>query len=372
MKSSIILGSFATVVVVSWTAFAMKSNPGMALIKLVPVVHAKYDVQQIDRAIKLHELRTSNDPGGAIGWGMLAESWLARSRESDLDTAAWEAEKFARKSLEVRFDGNSRAKVALVESLLEQHRFQDALATLTKLGFKTRQLADVLIEVGKLNEATKVLDTLPYQNEDPSLLATRASIAVHQANFTLAEDYLNRAIRISEANPGVSESTIAWFKTKLAHVFVLRGELTKGKVLLAESLALNPQSYKANLALAEISKQEKDWNAVIDYSNATLKIADSIEAHAYIGDAQMALGKTDAANQTYAACRQQFLNEVQTFDGLRKGGPLHVKPIDRQFATFCVQHSLFAKEGLVAAKRDLVNRPDELAKKNVAALEKQS
>ncbi len=369
MKSNLILGSFATVVVVSWATFAMRTNPGLEPIKVSPAAHPKYDPSQIDRMIKLHELRTSNDPGGAIGWSMLAESWLARSRESDLDTAAWKAEEFAKKSLEVRSDGNSRAKSALVESLLEQHRFQDALTTLKKFGFKTRQLADVLVELGQLGEATKVLDTLPYQNEDPSLLATRASIAVHQEKFEVAQDYLNRAILVSEANPGVSESTIAWFKTKKANVHVLQKDLRSAKVLLIEALTMNPKSYKANLALACIAAQEKDWQSVVQYAEATLKIADSLDAHALIGDAEVALGQTDDAAKTYAQCRAQYLNEVKTFDGLGKGGALHVKPIDRQFATFCVRHQMFMQEGLTAAKRDHQNRPDNLAQSNLKALE---
>lgn len=368
MKNLFVSAAIITSVTAGWLVVAMRTPTERPAIKLEPITHNPYDPAAIDRNRVLHEARVKRDPTGPIGWSMLTESWLARSRESDLDCAAFKAEACARKSISLREDGNFRAKADLIDSLLEQHRFQDACKTLESWGFKTRQYGDVLIEMGRFAEADKVLRGLPLQNEDPSLIASRAHLALVQGDTDTAIKLLEKGLQLNEDNAGVSQPTIAWFETKLADACRHANQNTRAESLLKRALNHYPRSYKANLALAEMAAERKDWNVAIDYANKTLAIANSLDAHAIIGDAQMALGKTAEASKTYAACHKQYLDEIAYFDGGGHGGSFHVKPIDRQFANFCVRHKMFVREGLEAAKRDLVNRPDATAHRNVEAL----
>ncbi len=368
MKTLALTTGITVAIVGGWLIIATRHSTAAEPIKLEPVVHAKYDPAQIDRKIAFTEQRVQRDPGGAIGWSMVAESWLARSRESDSDAAAWKAEEAARKSLNVRVKGNFRGRSDLVDSLLEQHRFQDALAELEANHFRTRQYADVLCEVGRLDEAEAVIATLPKPNEDPSIQATKARIASLRGDHRAALAMFQKGLQLNESNPGVGNTTLAWFKTKLAGEYRKSGNPVMARTVLNESLALFPRSYKAHLALAEVNLGEGKYAEAISEAEATLKIANSLDARAVIGDAQMKMGDETAAEKTYSDCRQQYLTEVALFDKLHKGGKFMVRPIDRQFATFSVKHNLFGADAKVAAKRDLANRPDELGQANAKAL----
>jgi hypothetical protein len=116
----------------------------------------------------------------------------------------------------------------------------------------------------------------------------------------------------------------------------------------------------------------KDWPRAEVYANATQRIVDSLDARALLADAAKAQGRDAEARAGYQACLEMYRGEVAKFDELGKGGPLRVRPIDRQFATFCERRGMFVTEGLVAARRDFANRPDAHAKAVLAGLTKSS
>jgi tetratricopeptide (TPR) repeat protein len=349
-----------------WIANVKKASASEP-IEIEPVTHASYDAASIQRDISFHQSRVARDPKGAIGWSMLAESWLARSRESDSDVAAWKAEATARKSLKLRERGNGRAFMALISSLLEQHRFQDAKHALEMAGNRTRIYADVLIEIGDLNKAEAILHTL---DADPSVLATRARISSERGDHSPAIRLLRQARSVLEANPSVSEPTLAWYDAKIGAEYLRQGRLAEADSSYAKALRLYPRSYKATLGLARVAATRGDWKQAIDFAERTLEVANSLEAVALLGDANRALGDSALAAKHFARCRQMYREECATFTSAGKGGRYRVRPIDRQFASFCAEHQMFVDEGLEAATRDLKNRPDLLAKKNLSTLKR--
>jgi tetratricopeptide (TPR) repeat protein len=348
-----------------WVANVKKAS-AVEPIEMEPVTHVSYDAASIQRDISFHESRVARDPKGAIGWSMLAESWLARSRESDSDAAAWKAEEAARKSLKLRERGNGRAFMALISSLLEQHRFQDARHALESAGNRTRVYAEVLVEMGELDKAEAVLDTL---KADPSISATRARISSERGDHSGAIRLLRQARSLLEANPSVSEPTLAWYDTKIGSEYMKQGRLAEAGYSYSKALKLYPRSYKATLGLAHVAAKRGDWKQVVDFAERTLEVANSLEAVALLGDANAARGDSALAANHFARCRQMYREECASFARAGKGGPYRVRPIDRQFASFCATHGKFVDEALDAAKRDMKNRPDALAKMNLSILE---
>lgn len=333
------------------------ARPGHPAIHLEPVVHPAFDPAAIARNIRLHESRVKQDPKGAVGWGMLADAYLAESKEYDRDTAAWKAEAAARQSLYLRAAGNDRARGALVSALLEQHRFQDAIHALDRFGYKKGRLrADVLIELGRYEEAKRLIAGL--RPDDPSAYAAKARIAIIQREPDLAIKHLLHARALVDGNPGFGETTLAWYDVKLGDAYVQARRCAPARTRYEMAVREHPRSYKAHLALARLNLLDKRWNAAIEEGRATLQIANSLDARSAIGDAYAGLGQTRQSQWWYASCEKQFRDEVATFDHLGKGGPLHVRPIDRQFATFAATHHRYQNEALAAAKRDLANRPD--------------
>lgn len=336
-----------------------------------PTPHAKFDPTVIERDIAFHQGRVKRDPQGAIGWAMLAEAYLAESREYDRDTAAWKAEDAARKSLGIRTRGNERAKGALIASLLEQHRFRDALAALDAFGVKQGRLrADVLIEMGRYAEAKKLL--LVVRSDDPSRYASLARIDMLTNRPKSALHQLQVAQSMLVGNAGISEMTLGWYDVKLGDAAVATGQRAVGRRFYESAIARHPRSYKAHLAMARLEFGLGNYPAAIRAGQATMKIANSLDARSIIGDAYAKQGNRREAQRWYASCREQFQEEVATFDRLKKGGRLRVRPIDRQFATFAATHRIYQSEALPAARRDLANRPDPHAHATVALLRRNS
>ena len=365
------------VVASGWIAIGMlyrKASAAPAL-RLFPVVHAKYDPAKIDRDIAFNEARVARDEKGAIGWQLLSGAYLARSRESDSDRFAWKAEDAARRSLTLRVRRNQAAWTKLIQSLLEQHRFQDALAE-TDRGLVEypddvplkRERADILVEIGRLDEAKAVLARLPMTNGGAESAPISARIASLRGDHAEAIALYRRTMEIVAKNYATPEAGLAWYLTKIATEQEAMGDLNTAKTSYDESLRMYPKSYKAWLGEARLAMARKAYPAAIDACGETLKIAYSLDAVAVRADAQQALGRTAEAEKGYAEVRAMYRAECATFDGEGKGGPLHVKPIDRQFATFAATHHRFEKEALAAARRDHRNRPDRIAESNLKIL----
>lgn len=340
-----------------------------------PIVHEVYDPEAIDRNIAFHEGRVRRDPDGAIGVKMLGAAYLARSRESDVDAFAWKAEDAARRSLALRTNINESAEALLVQSLLEQHRFQDALSE-TERGLKRypeehglmKLRADVLIEVGRYAEAETLLKRLPFLADDVQRTAVEAHILSLQGRHPAAIAKLEGAYTTVLGKREVANATLGWYRTKIATEYEGLGQTERAGTEFARALELSPRSYKALLGLARVAAKRRDWAGSLAWADRTLTVANSLDAVAMRGDAHLALGRKAEARADYAAVRTMYEEEVARFGELKKGGPLAVRPIDRQFASFAVSHRMFAREALPAAERDLRNRPDATAKSNVAAL----
>ena len=357
------LAGLATAATVAggWLAVGSLYTKAVAApLRLEPVAHARYDPALIDGNIAFHEGRVVRDPQGAIGWQLLSGAYLARSRESDSDKFAWKAEDAARKSLSLRVRRNSAAWMKLIQSLLEQHRFQDALRETDKgiAAFPDdvplrRERADILVEIGKLDEAKATLARLPLTNEGAESAPISARIAAIRGDHPRAIGLYRHAMEIVSKNAATPQAGIAWYLTKIGTEQEAMGDDAAAKRSYDDSLRLFPRSYKAWLGEARIATRKKDWPAVLDACAKTLEVAYSLDAVAMRGDAHKAMGDTAAATKDYAEVKTMYENEVKlTFDGLKEGGPLHVKPIDRQFATFSATHHMYEAEALPAARRD--------------------
>ena len=342
-----------------------------------PVVHEAYNPELIDRDIAFHEGRVARDPQGAIGYRMLSAAYLARSRESDADEFAWKADDAARRSLALRTRLNEAAEVLLVQSLLEQHRFRDALKEVRRgiaLFPEERGLvkleADVLIELGEYTAAEAVLRRLSVIPEDVARTAIEARLESVKGRHDRAIKLLESAYTVVESKREVSNATLGWFRTRIATEYESLGDHNRTIAEFKKAVALSPRSYKATLGLTRAAVSRQDWKDCLAWAERTLTIANSLDAIAARGDAHHATGKTAEATRDYAAVRRMYLDEVARFTELGKGGPLKVRPIDRQFASFAAARAMFAADALPAAERDFANRPDAVAKANLAALRK--
>ncbi|RYG25140.1 hypothetical protein EON82_08185, partial [bacterium] len=312
----------AATITSGWVLVASLYSRADAAIRLQPVVHPAYDATLIDREIARHQAQVKGDPKGAIGWAMLSGAYLARSRESDSDCFAWKAEDAAARSLALHVHRNQGAWLKLVQSLLEQHRFQDALAKAEE-GIRTypgdlplkRIKADVLIEIGKPVEAGTVLASARRGTDDLETAAIDARLASIRGEHPKAVALLRSVLNVLEKNPYTSQPTLAWYVTKIGTEQEQMGDLTSAQISFNHAIELYPRSYKAWLGQARLATGRRDYPSVLQACEKALDVANSLDARALRADAWLAQGEKTKANAEYQEIRKMYREEVATFDG---------------------------------------------------------
>lgn len=322
-----------------------------------------------DRLIAFHEERVKNDPQGAIGWAMLSESYIAKSREKDDDDAAIKGEEAARKSLGVRKANNARAAVALSSALLEQHRFSDALeaaelATRLEPGNETadRQVAEILLELGRYTEFEKLAGRIDA--DDPSGAVVLARWMEIKGDNPRAEKLLGEAALSSERVAHSAPQTTAWFYTKLGEAQFRFGLIDEARASLKKSLEYDPNSYKSAAAMTRLEAGLGNWDAVIEWGQETAKTAKMTDIEGLVADAFLMKGKLEQAKAIYQQIEKD--NATPEMLALKPGKHDHNHNSkatkrhthDRLFSMFLADRSRHPFLAHHAAEEDLENRKD--------------
>jgi tetratricopeptide (TPR) repeat protein len=150
-------------------------------------VPALTEAEVRDRDIAFYQARIERDPLGARDRAQLAGLFLDRARDTGDNTDLVRAEEIARGSLANRRAHNSRALAVLINSLLGQHRYPEALAAardLAQLEPEARsvraQLGEIEMELGQYDSARAVfgslagLDPRPRSRASPGALVRTA------------------------------------------------------------------------------------------------------------------------------------------------------------------------------------------------------
>ncbi len=371
MKPSIALATIGTCIVLGWVGVAIRMAGATDPFPWQPVGHEAFDPQRKDRDIEFHEGRVKRDPGGAIGWSMLSGAYLARARESDSYGDALRSEEAARKSLALRTLGNLGAQTRLVNALLQEHRFADALAADEKAlplwgpEPELNQLhADILIEIGRYEDARKVISSLPQAFDNPSGEAVIAHLQLTEGKPDIALETLRKAYREVDENAGASAESLAWFAEKCGECLQSAGKTAQACDAFRQTLTLYPRNYKALANLTRIAASKGEWGSVIDLGDQSNAIAPMADILALVGDAHAKLGRPDAAEGSYrevvalAGKPAGPSNGLHEFAGAAGG---HGHTLDRQYAMFCADHNRDLESGYACALREMQVRRDVFA-----------
>jgi len=371
MKSIAAIPLFGTFVVLGWLGVASQMSAAADKTTRTPIQHPAFDPTRKDADVLFHEGRVQRDPGGAIGWSMLSGAYLARSRESDSYPDAVKAEQAARKSLALRTMGNLGGQTRLINALLQQHRFADALATdekALKIWGEEPQLnqlhADILIEVGRYEDAREVLATVPQAFRDPTGQSVLARLSAIEGRPGEALCMLKGAYAVVDANANATDENLAWFQQKIGEALASMGRTQEAQKAFEKTLALYPRSYKAYANLAKLAATRKDWPAVVANGEKSNAIAPMADILALVGDAYAHQGKTQMAEAMYnkvvalAGKPATAANGLHEFTGTSGG---HGHTLDRQYAIFCADHGRDLDTAYACAIRDLQARRDVYA-----------
>ncbi len=313
---------------------------------------APYDPTVTAKTVEFWEQRVKADPKGAIGFRTLAAAYLNRMRETGDIQDAVLAEKAAREALRLQPRGNVVVLSKLARALLGQHRFPEALKLADQAAEidpqQHRLRADILLELGKYDEADAALAKAPPSTEepdDPNYNALQARIAEIHGHPDKALELMQAARRMVDEMPDTPSESVAWYHTMIGHALIDSGKLEAGEKSCKDALAIFPRDYRAMTGMAEAASWRGDWKEAIAWGEKAIAIApQNPEALKLLGEAHAALGEREEADRQFAA-----------LDKLAHSFP---RIYDRHWALFLADKGRDLDEALAVARKDLELRQD--------------
>ena len=354
-----------------WATYAGFYSAQVPTDSRVPVVHLPFNSEVIDLQIKGNERAVSLDQHSALGWAMLSGAYMDRSRESDDLATGVKAEMAARRSLELRLLGNVGAKNRLVQALLQQHRFKDALAECEKASRQGIYSDDTvvlhvesLIELGRYDDAGLMISKNQRAFEDGAPKTVVARLLDICGKPDEAVKLYRFVANEVDQNGGMQSSSVAWFHTRLALQLAKVGDHTGAKSEFLIALKMYPRDYKAMAGLAKLASQDGNWQEAIDWGTRSDQVAQMPDVRALVGDAYAMLGDATRAEEQYARVAALVGRPSGMNDGLHEVTPsagTHGHRLDRQYAIFCADHNRDPEGAYAAAIRDFDARHDVYA-----------
>jgi tetratricopeptide (TPR) repeat protein len=308
-----------------------------------------HDPTLASRTVTFWQSRAERDPKGFLEWRELSAAYLARQRETGDITDAVNAEKAARRSLEIQQRRNASAWMRLSRSLLTQHRFPEALQAAEKaISLDTsanRLVADIRIELGDIDDAERALAADGPKDDDLNYLALSARLDQARGRHEAAVRKLREACEIVDARPDMPAETAAWTYTMLGHTLIDAGQLEAGEKACHQALAVLPDDYRALTGLAEAAAWRQDWKSTERWARRAVAIsAQNPEALRLLHEALAKQGDSAGAKA-----------QARRLEELCKSFP---RIYDRHWALFCADNGQDLDQALTIARNDLELRKD--------------
>jgi Flp pilus assembly protein TadD len=309
-----------------------------------------HDPARSSKTVAFWRRRVERDPSGARAWTELAAAHLARHHESGSLAEAVEAEKVARKAVELR--AGAAAMTILGRALLSQHRFPEALAVAEKAvrvdPSANKLLCDVLVERGEMDKARVAFTRVPADTDPLDRLALEARMYEAEGRDDALLATLRELRDLADALPQLPHELAAWYHVRLGHALIDRGHRDQGRESCRAALAIVPSDPRALVGLAEAEAAEGRWEEALKLASEASAVAPGdFEALQMVAVAHRRLGHADQSERA--------------FDRLRKLADSAPRVYDRHYARSCAEHNRDLVEGLRRAEADLALRRDALA-----------
>lgn len=220
--------------------------------------------------IALYERRAEEDPWSAGDRMILSQLYMQRARETGSHEDVLRAETAARRSLELREAHNARAYGVLAMSLLEQHRFQEALQAMEQLVAAEPEnaafrafLGEILLELGEYERADTVFASVEAAGEHldvaPRLARWMEMRGRPGESLKLLYQARDRALRQLR----LEGEQIAWFHLRLGDMELRHGRLDEAEEAFQAGLSYVPDDYRLTSAMARLAAAREDWDEAV-------------------------------------------------------------------------------------------------------------
>ncbi|HEX3458881.1 MAG TPA: hypothetical protein VHR97_13100 [Candidatus Baltobacteraceae bacterium] len=313
------------------------------------------DYRQRNAAVAFYEAQARIDPGDQITRRVLAGEYLQRFRENGDFNDVARAIAMARRSLRLQPYRNVGALNVLASSDLALHRFNSALseerAAAAAAPFDDgarAQSASILMEVGRYEQAGRILASPHDRDPNPTWISIRARYDELTGNLAGARVQMSRATALIDASVTVPAYTRSWYHLRDAQLAFEAGEEDAAAAQFGEALRDYPDNAMALLFQAKFYRARGDWPHALESAKRSAELYPLPQALGYEADAQRAMGDAAGARRTDDLIRaEQRLFNVQGVN-------------DRLLATYYAEHREHLDDALRAAKSDLAKRGDEV------------
>lgn len=304
-----------------------------------------------DLDIAFYQGRIARDPLGARDRAQLAGLYLARARETGDNGDLVRAEQTARGSFANRRARNAQALAVLVNSLLAQHRYRDALAAARDLAALEPAprpvqalLAEIEMEVGRYDSARTRFAALAGWTRDLSVAPRLARWLEIEGRNEDAHRLLLQARDNARRLPRLPAEQAAWFELRVGDIALRNGQLDEAAKAFRNGLAVHPDDYRLLAAQARLAAVRHDWAGAIDWGERAIARQLDPATLGLVGDAYAARG--DAARMA------EYYRVLEiTMDG--QTGSFH-----RAWSLFLLDHDRRIGEVLRKAEEEIAVRQD--------------
>ena len=308
-------------------------------------------VERRTRDIEFWERKSADDPQSADARAIVASLYLQRSRETANAADVRHAEEAARGAIALRARGNGAARTLLVNALLAQHRFGEALAEATFITNETPGLSEYLalraeceMENGAYDRARASFDTLARTKLPLSAIGRLARWRELTGDFATAQRLLEEGAADVRSRTDLSTEQAAWFQLRLGDVAFRRGQSRRARAEWEAGLQLRPEDHRLHAALARLDAADGHWRDALAHADAVLGVQLDPVTLGVMADAQRALGDGAAADRSEAALAAAVSGEA---------GPVHRAWMLRQ-----LDDRRNADAIVPMARADVASRPD--------------
>lgn len=313
------------------------------------------DYRRRNAVVAFYEEQLRRDPADQITQRMLGSEYLQRFRETGDLNDVTRALEMANRSLRLQPQGNLQALSVLAASDVTLHRFAAALvagrSAVEAAPFDDNaraQVASILMEMGRYEQAGRVLAHTVQQDPNPTWMSIRARYDELTGDLPGARAQMAEATALVDRMMSIPAYTRSWYHMRDAQLAFETGDDAAATAAYDEALRIYPDNSMALLFQAKAYRARRDWPRALASAKRSADLYPLPQALGYQADAQRALGDEDGARKTDALIRaeQQLFNA----QGIN----------DRLLAMYYAEHREHLSDALAAARSDLAKRGNEI------------
>jgi tetratricopeptide (TPR) repeat protein len=281
------------------------------------IVNKKQEQNELSQTIGFYEKRLERNPTGYQDMGILAGLYLESAKTSGVEDFFKNAENLALDSIKEMPIYNLQSRLVLADLYQSRHQFNDAI-DMANIILKQKAhyppalsiLVKCNLALGNIIEGQRIADELLVVTSDQGAFVLKATLLGLQNRNKEAIWNFEHALALDD-----SENPEGASYTRVIYARFMSGvdKINEARLLLKESLRIDPQSFLALDQLGELYEKEHSYKEAINFYKDAYKISNQLlflfkEARVRLLNGEKVLG-TGLLGQTEVLVRSELTNK---------------------------------------------------------------